>query len=499
MIGETWSVVIPTIGRPSLHELLSCLATQEEQPAEVVVVDDRPGSDVVLDVSLHPLARVITGRSTGPAAARNVGWRNTTSDWVVFIDDDVRLPDSWSHHLTIDLARATAAVGGSKAEVEVPLPADRRPTDWERGTAGLMRAAWITAEMAYRRTALAHVGGFDERFPRAYREDSDLAIRVQQCGFQLQQGTRRVVHPVRPAPMLASLHQQRGNADDALMRARHGRRWRLQAAAGPPSRLALHALTVACAAGAVAGLGARRRRAGTAAGLAWAGLTGEFFWRRVAPGPRSGREVTAMAVTSVAIPFAAVWHRILGELRVRWLERVPRPTFAGCRAVLFDRDGTLVEDVPYNGDPDRVRPVSGAAEALNRLRSAGIRVGVVTNQSAIGRGLISARQVDAVNRRVEDILGPFDDWQICPHAPEEECPCRKPQPGLVRAAARNLGVRPEEVVVVGDIAADVAAGTAAGGLGILVPNEQTRPEEVRAAAVTAPDLGRAVELILERR
>jgi histidinol-phosphate phosphatase family protein len=206
-----------------------------------------------------------------------------------------------------------------------------------------------------------------------------------------------------------------------------------------------------------------------------------------------------MTVTSVAIPFAAVWHRVRGELRVRRLEPASRATTTAVRAVLFDRDGTLVEDVPYNVDPDQVRPVPGAAEALNRLRSAGIRVGVVTNQSAVGRGLATAAQVRAVNRRVEDMLGPFDDWQVCPHAPEDRCGCRKPQPGLVRAAASNLGVRPDEVVVVGDIAADVAAATAVGGLGILVPNDQTRPEEVRAAPLTAPDLGHAVELILERR
>ncbi|MFL6098502.1 MAG: HAD-IIIA family hydrolase [Actinomycetales bacterium] len=497
MKGETWSVVVPTLGRPSLRDLLASLAAQEEQPSEVVVVDDRDDG-AVLDVSAHPLARVVAGRAAGPAAARNVGWRRTSSDWVVFVDDDVQLPPSWSRGLVEDLARCSEAVGATKAVVRVPLPEDRRPTDWERGTAGLVDAAWITAEMAYRRTALTSVGGFDERFPRAYREDSDLAIRVRQAGFQLEQGTRMVLHPVRPAPLLASLRQQRGNADDALMRALHGPHWRAMAAAGPPGRLPLHALTFTSAAGAVAGLALRHRRAGAVAALAWAVLTGEFFWRRVAPGPGTPREVTAMGLTSVAIPFAAVSHRLVGQLRARRLTRAS-PTGRSSLAVLFDRDGTLVHDVRYNGDPGRVRPMPGAVEALDRLRSAGLRIGVITNQSAIGRGLVTAAQVDAVNRRVEELLGPFDDWQVCPHTPEDSCACRKPEPGLVQAAARNLGVRPDELVVVGDIAADVVAATAAGSVGILVPNAQTRPEEVRSATMTAPSLGRAVELILDAR
>ena len=81
-------------------------------------------------------------------------------------------------------------------------------------------------------------------------------------------------------------------------------------------------------------------------------------------------------------------------------------------AVLFDRDGTLVVDVPYNGDPALVEPMPGARAALERLRAAGLRIGVVTNQSGLARGRFTADQLDAVNRRVEELLGPFDDWQI---------------------------------------------------------------------------------------
>jgi D-glycero-D-manno-heptose 1,7-bisphosphate phosphatase len=164
--------------------------------------------------------------------------------------------------------------------------------------------------------------------------------------------------------------------------------------------------------------------------------------------------------------------------------------------VLFDRDGTLVVDVPYCGDPDLVTPVPTARPALALLRAAGIPVGVVSNQSGIARGLLSRAQVDAVNRRVDDLLGPFATWQLCPHGPDDGCACRKPAPGMVLAAAAQLGVAPEDVAVVGDIGADVGAAQAAGARSVLVPTPVTLPEEVAAAPVVRPDLLAAVHHLL---
>ena len=165
-------------------------------------------------------------------------------------------------------------------------------------------------------------------------------------------------------------------------------------------------------------------------------------------------------------------------------------------AVLFDRDGTLVVDVPYCADPELVTPVPTARAALFLLRAAGIPVGVVSNQSGIARGLLNRDQVEAVNRRVDDLLGPFDVWQVCPHGPEDGCACRKPAPGMVLAAAQRLGVAPGDVAVVGDIGADVGAARAAGARSVLVPTEVTLPEEVAAAPVVRPDLLAAVQYLL---
>ncbi|MEV6836537.1 HAD-IIIA family hydrolase [Streptomyces sp. NPDC051133] len=163
------------------------------------------------------------------------------------------------------------------------------------------------------------------------------------------------------------------------------------------------------------------------------------------------------------------------------------------RAVLFDRDGTLVADVPHNGDPDRVRLLPGAAEAVALARSHGLATAVVSNQSGIGRGLLTAEDVRRVNARADALLGGLDTWVFCPHAPDAGCACRKPRPGLVLAAADRLGVPPAACLVIGDIAADVLAARAAGARGILVPNPATAPREVaRFAGQSAPDLLSAV-------
>ncbi|MFJ7260607.1 HAD-IIIA family hydrolase [Streptomyces globosus] len=167
------------------------------------------------------------------------------------------------------------------------------------------------------------------------------------------------------------------------------------------------------------------------------------------------------------------------------------------QAVLFDRDGTLVADVPYNGDPRRVRPVPSAREAVAVLRRLGVPTGVVSNQSGVGRGLLTRHQVRAVADRVDALLGPFGVWAVCPHRPQDGCRCRKPAPGLVLAACTVLGADPRRTVVIGDIGADADAARAAGAHAVLVPTPATRPEEVEAARHTAPDLPAAVRLALD--
>jgi HAD superfamily hydrolase (TIGR01662 family) len=167
------------------------------------------------------------------------------------------------------------------------------------------------------------------------------------------------------------------------------------------------------------------------------------------------------------------------------------------KAVLFDRDGTLVEDVPHSADPDRVRPVEGARDALALLRERGIRTGVVTNQPGVARGLLTDADVRRVNHGVDELLGPFDVFAVCPHGPDDGCHCRIPQPGMVLWAAGRICTRPADLVVIGDIGDDVEAARRAGAHGILVPTGQTRPEETASADHVAPDLLTAVRAVLD--
>ena len=169
-------------------------------------------------------------------------------------------------------------------------------------------------------------------------------------------------------------------------------------------------------------------------------------------------------------------------------------------AVLLDRDGTLVVDVPYNGDPDLVQPVPGARAALDRLRASGVSLAVVSNQSGIARGLLTRAQVDAVNARLQELVGPLGPVLVCEHGPDDGCSCCKPAPGLVLAAAEALGVAPQRCTVIGDIGADVGAAQAAGARAVLVPTPVTRAEEVeqarRAGVPVVADLHEAVDLVL---
>lgn len=166
-------------------------------------------------------------------------------------------------------------------------------------------------------------------------------------------------------------------------------------------------------------------------------------------------------------------------------------------AVLFDRDGTLLVDVPYNGDPARVRPVSGARRAVDRLRAAGVPVGVISNQGGIALDVVTPAEVDAVNARMTELLGPLDPILYCPHGPEDRCECRKPRPGLLIGAAARLGVRPCDCAVIGDTGADVGAAEAVGARGILVPTPATHHAEVAAATEVAPNLLAAIERLYD--
>jgi len=172
--------------------------------------------------------------------------------------------------------------------------------------------------------------------------------------------------------------------------------------------------------------------------------------------------------------------------------------------VFFDRDGTLIEERNYLADPGGVVLLPGAADAVRRAREAGYLAVILTNQSGVGRGYFTLNEVEAVNRRLRELLaagrGALDGIYVCPHAPEEDCPCRKPRTGLVEQAARELEIDLSGSWVVGDKAADVELARNAGMRAVLVETgygASAGEEPRRMADFVAPDVLAAVEWIVK--
>jgi len=172
------------------------------------------------------------------------------------------------------------------------------------------------------------------------------------------------------------------------------------------------------------------------------------------------------------------------------------------RFVLLDRDGTVIVDKHYLHDPDGVELLPGALAGLKKMQEMGFGLAILTNQSGIGRGMYTDADVHACNRRLMEMLA-AEGVEIaaiyyCPHAPEEECNCRKPATGLMDQAAEDLGFDPAQAFMVGDKKADMGVGRATGAATILVRTGKGAEQEAKCAGLAdfvADDLDGAAEII----
>jgi D-glycero-D-manno-heptose 1,7-bisphosphate phosphatase len=168
------------------------------------------------------------------------------------------------------------------------------------------------------------------------------------------------------------------------------------------------------------------------------------------------------------------------------------------KAVFFDKDGTLVHNVPYNADPERVSLAPGAVEAVRRLAAGGYRILVVSNQPGVALGYFAQGDLERVERRLRELLPELDGFYYCPHAPHAGCRCRKPACGMLLRAAREHGVVLRESWMVGDILDDIEAGRRAGCRTVLLDNgneTEWQLNERRQPHETADSLPRAASLI----
>lgn len=159
------------------------------------------------------------------------------------------------------------------------------------------------------------------------------------------------------------------------------------------------------------------------------------------------------------------------------------------RYAVLDRDGTIIAERHYLSDPEQVQLLPGAAEGLRRMADLGLGLIVVTNQSGVARGYFDLRRVDEIHQRMRRLLAVervrLDAIYVCPHGPAEDCPCRKPRPGMLLEAAQKFGFEPRACFVIGDKPCDIELGQAVGATTILVRTGYGAEHE--AAGVIKPD------------
>ena len=315
------SVVVPTYRRPELLDRCLAALTQQDLDSssyEILVCDDAASTQTEQQVRQWATR---TGRlldyipvrgSHGPAAARNLGWRRARGTIIAFTDDDC-LPDRrWLTEGLAAFGENTVAVAG---RVLVPRPDP--PTDYQSDMAGLEAAEFVTANCLVRRDALERIGGFDERFACAWREDSDLHFTLLRQGGEIVRACGAVVvHPVRSAAWGVSLRQQRKSQYNALLYKKHPRLYRQRIRRWPP--WSYYAIVFSLALILFATV--HGDRSTFDAGLAcWAFLTGLFCLRRLQRTSLAPGHIAEILVTSALIPPLSVFWRLYGACKFRVL------------------------------------------------------------------------------------------------------------------------------------------------------------------------------------
>ena len=320
------SVIIPTYKRPQL--LLKCLQSLSQQsfPAadiEVIIVTDGPDevTKTVVEnfASTHlqlPIRCIHPPQKGGPAAARNWGWKNATGELILFTDDDT-LPDTnWIAGYYNAYRKAGKREIAFTGKTVVPLTP--LPTDYEKNTAGLETAEFITANCACSRAALEKAGGFDEQFKMAWREDSDLHFKLMAAGISILKVEEAIiVHPVRQAPWGISIREQKKGMFNALLYKSHPHLYEEKIGAKPMwnyyRMIGLALITLVF-------LLLQWWLAAIISFVLWMVLVLQFAYKRLQKTSRQLHHVLEMLYTSALIPFHSVYWTLYGSIRFKkWL------------------------------------------------------------------------------------------------------------------------------------------------------------------------------------
>lgn len=313
------SVVIPTCNRLDLLE--RCLDAVLAQTLcvsdyEVIVCDDGPSQAVDAlvrrmgsEAHSGPALRYCAVRATqGPAGARNAGWQMALAPLIAFTDDDTVPERDWlAKGLQVMEGGAAAASG----RIVMPLP--DRATDHQRDAARLQLAEFATANCFVRTEILKQVGGFDERYTIAWREDSDLHFALLEHGLEVIRADEAVVlHPLREAPFAAGIGSQRKIMFDVLLYRKYPRLYRQRIRTHRPWLYMLISVSLAAA---LLALAAGWHALALAAASTWLVLSLVLFFRRLAGSAPTPRNVAELLLTSIVIPPVSIYWRLQGARR----------------------------------------------------------------------------------------------------------------------------------------------------------------------------------------
>ena len=316
------SVVIPTYRRPQL--LINCLRSLcrqvlNKESYEVIIVSD--GEDILAKqiVAEYKSASTLNviflslPAKKGPAAARNFGWQNANSKLIAFTDDDCQPDKCW-------LTNILKHYKGEPEEAftgKVTVPTSEPPTDFELNTKGLETGDFVTANCAVPKALLESIGGFDEAFTSAWREDSDLEFKLINRGVLIHKlNDAVVIHPVREAEWGISMKEQRKTTLNALLYKKYPRLYRKKIKAAPSWNYYLIVLFFIVL---LISLIAKMTIPAIIAFIAWFYLTTTFTLKRLRATKKTFSHIFEMIITSIAIPFLSVYWTLYGAIKYRVL------------------------------------------------------------------------------------------------------------------------------------------------------------------------------------
>ena len=319
------SVIIPTFKRQAL--LIKCLSNlaQQDFPKEkyeIIVVTDGPDINTKTDVAFFSRQHLFLNieccsldEKRGPAASRNKGVQHAKGELIVFTDDDC-LPQQdwvkafWSAYESVG-KQDTAFTG------QTIVPHSKTPTDYEKNIANLQTAEFITANCAITKNAFTKVDGFDEAFPIAWREDSDMHFKLIEASVPVTQVKNAiVVHPVRKANWGVSLKEQKKSAFNALLYKKHAYLYKQRINKKPLWNY--YAMVVLFCIGVISIINAFYTAAIIVFAI-WLALLTEFILRRLKAASKNLLHVIEMIATSAVIPFLSVFWTLYGSFKYKIL------------------------------------------------------------------------------------------------------------------------------------------------------------------------------------